>query len=213
MSSSPSSSASPHTILLWDVMSTLVYDPYMQELPAFFDTTWQDLLSRKHPTAWVDFELGKLTEQEFFDIFLPDLDTPIALDAFHAMLHDAYRFLPGIEELLEELCGLDGLAMHTLSNYPVWYRIIERKLALSRFMPWSFVSCHMGARKPDVSIYLQAARALEVPPSQCVFIDDRGSNCKAALAAGMRAIKYDGSAETLRAEILAMLHEPGRVAK
>lgn len=199
------SPGSPRVILLWDVMSTLVYDPYMQELPAFFNTTWQALLARKHPTAWIDFELGHITEQEFFSTFLPDLGAPIDPDAFHAMLHDAYHFLPGIEALLEELCAIDTIAMHTLSNYPVWYRIIEQKLGLSRFMSWTFVSCHTGSRKPDPSIYLHAAQALDVTPSRCVFIDDRGSNCKAAVNAGMRAIKYEGDVEALRAELHEMI--------
>lgn len=186
-------------------MSTLVYDPYMQELPDFFETTWQDLLSRKHPTAWIDFELGKITEQQFFEMFIPGLDPPIDMDAFHRMLHHAYRFLPGIEALLSELHAIDGVTMHTLSNYPVWYRIIEQKLSLSRFMPWSFVSCHMGSRKPDTSIYLHAARSLDVSPSRCIFIDDRGSNCKAAVEDGMRAVKYEGSVEALRTTLLGMI--------
>ncbi len=187
---------SPKTVILWDVMSTLVYDPYMNEFPAFFGVTWQDLLEVKHPTAWVDFELGHITEEQFFELFWPEFGQ-VDLDDFHAMLHDAYRFLPDIEAMLESLASRDDLEMHTLSNYPVWYRIIEQKLALSRYMRWSFVSCHMALRKPDVAIYESAARALGVPPSSCIFIDDRGSNCKGAVQAGMRAIKYDDTTQLL----------------
>lgn len=51
-----------------------------------------------------------------------------------------YRFLDGIEELLSDL-NQAGVEMHIMSNYPVWYKRIEAKLVLSRFMPWTFVSC------------------------------------------------------------------------
>ena len=33
---------------------------------------------------------------------------------------------------------------------------------------------------------------LGVPPERCVFIDDRASNCDAARASGIRAVKFDG---------------------
>lgn len=194
---------SSKTVILWDVMSTLVYDPYMNEFPDFFGVTWQDLLKVKHPTAWVDFELGTITEQTFFELFWPEFGS-VDLDAFHDMLHDAYRFLPGIEPLLATLAERDDLVMHTLSNYPVWYQIIERKLELSRFMSWSFVSCHMKLRKPDVGIYTSAASALAVDPSMCIFIDDRGVNCKGAVQAGMRALKFEDAAQ-LERELSSMI--------
>ena len=189
------------TVILWDVMSTLVYDPYLIELPAFFSKSWEELLQLKHPTAWVEFELGELSEARFFEIFCPELG-PIDADAFHQMLRRAYRFLPGIEALLLELKG-QGVAMYALSNYPVWYRLIERKLKLSRFLSWRFVSCHMGTRKPDEAVYLRAAEALGLPPQRCLFIDDRDVNCEAALSAGMKAIRYRGTGELRGALCLA----------
>ncbi len=189
-------------IILWDVMSTLVYDPYMTEFPAFFNTTWPELLKVKHPTAWVDFELGRITEQEFFAIFWPEFGD-VNLDDFHQMLFDAYRYLPGIQTLLEDL-STQNLQMHTLSNYPVWYTIIEQKLNLSRFMDWSFVSCHMQVRKPDPLIYQRAADALGVSPERCIFVDDRGSNCKAAKAVGMHTVKFS-DADQLRQDIFSLI--------
>ena len=59
---------------------------------------------------------------------------------FFAMQMTGYRFLDGIEELLQEL-KLAGVEMHIMSNYPVWYKRIEAKLVLTKFMPWTFVSC------------------------------------------------------------------------
>jgi hypothetical protein len=59
------------------------------------------------------------------------------------------------------------------------YMMIEEKLKLSQYLPWTFVSCNMGLRKPDKRVYLEATRQLKVDPSHCIFIDDRYVQLKA----------------------------------
>ena len=90
--------------------------------------------------------------------------------------------------------------MHALSNYPCWYRLIEERLQLSRYVAWSFVSCETGVRKPAPEAYLHASRTLNVAPERCLFVDDRERNCDAARAVGMDAIVFR-SAEQLRQEL------------
>ncbi|MDA1267103.1 MAG: hypothetical protein O2816_18645, partial [Planctomycetota bacterium] len=53
-------------ILLLDVMSTLVVDPFYQEIPAFFGLSLDELLAQKDPRAWVDFEQDAIDEATFF---------------------------------------------------------------------------------------------------------------------------------------------------
>ncbi|MBO3747343.1 HAD family phosphatase [Streptosporangiaceae bacterium NEAU-GS5] len=45
-------------------------------------------------------------------------------------------------------------------------------------------------RKPDPRIYLYASRALGVPPSRCLFVDDRAANVAGAIEAGMSALHF-----------------------
>jgi HAD superfamily hydrolase (TIGR01509 family) len=121
-----------------------------------------------------------------------------------AALRDAivsgYRWLPGMEALLAELCAA-GVELHALSNYPDWWRLIEERLRLSRYLRWSFVSCRTGVRKPDAECFLGAARALGVPPEQCLFIDDRPGNVAAAESVGMPALLFTDAA-SLRAALV-----------
>ena len=97
-----------------------------------------------------------------------------------------------MQELLLELQAA-GHSMHTLSNYPEWYAMIEQRLGVSRFVDWTFVSCQMELRKPDPGVYTHVLRELEVEPSRCVFVDDRESNCTAAREAGIHAIRFEGA--------------------
>jgi len=107
-----------------------------------------------------------------------------------------------MEQLLRVLRDTD-VRMHTLSNYPEWYLWIEEKLGLSRYVSWSFVSCRTALRKPDPAAYRHAAQTLVCEPSECIFIDDRMTNCDAARALGMLAIHFTGNVELLGRELEA----------
>ena len=185
--------------LLFDVMSTLVYDPIHEEIPTFFGLTLQELYDQKHPTAWQEFERGEISEQTFYTTYFPMRTEPVDATALRRVLADAYRWLPGVEELLQQLAE-QGRPLHAFSNYPVWYEIIDEQLGLSRYLDWTFVSCNTGIRKPDPRAYLNAADHLGVAPSRCLFIDDRQKNCDAAIAVGMDAIRFT-SAPQLRREL------------
>lgn len=186
-------------VILFDVMGTLVHDPFFEEIPGFFGMSLPELLTVKHPSAWVRFEHGELEEDELLASFFADRRA-FDGDAFVTMLRSAYRWLEGVEPLLGELRER-GVAMHALSNYPCWYRLIEERLSLSRYVAWSFVSCETGVRKPDREAYLYACRTLGVAAERCLFVDDRPVNCAAARAVGMDAIVFNDAA-TLRAQLL-----------
>ena len=51
---------------------TVVRDPFYDEVPKFFGMTLTELYSLKHPTAWVDFEKGHLTEDALVSSFFKD---------------------------------------------------------------------------------------------------------------------------------------------
>lgn len=173
-------------------MDTLVHEPFHLEMPAFFGLSLPELVEAKHPTAWVEFELGELSEEQFLARFFSD-GRGFDRAAFVDVVRAAYRWLPGMEALLGALSAR-GLAIHALSNYPCWYRMIEERLALSRYLAWSFVSCETGVRKPDPRAYLGAAAHLGVAPGECLLIDDREGNCAAARALGMEAVRFTSAA-------------------
>lgn len=54
------------------VQDTIVEDPFFHHMPRFFNITFHDLLAAKHPTAWVEFENGSITEDELLAKFFKD---------------------------------------------------------------------------------------------------------------------------------------------
>jgi putative hydrolase of the HAD superfamily len=71
------------------------------------------------------------------------------------------------------------------------------------------VSGEVGMRKPDERIYRHVARRLDVPPSECVFIDDVRGYVMAAVAVGMVGIVHR-SYEATTLELEAVLDQPLR---
>jgi putative hydrolase of the HAD superfamily len=71
-------------------------------------------------------------------------------------------------------------------------------------------SSKVGVRKPDPRIYAMMCAALAVSPSQCIYLDDLGINCKPAAAMGMAAIKVTSGAQALNdlGALLALTFTP-----
>jgi HAD superfamily hydrolase (TIGR01509 family) len=180
-------------ILLLDVMGTLVRDPFYDEMPRFFGMDMRTLLALKHPTAWLELERGEIDDAVLATRFFAD-GRPVDVDALKRAMHAAYAFNPGIEPLLDALRA-HGVEMHVMSNYPSWYRLVEDRLGLARWVPWTFVSCEIGARKPDEAAYRTVTRELGVAPAACTLVDDRPENCAAARRFGMDAHPYADAAD------------------
>lgn len=153
------------------------------------------LLDSKHPTAWVEFELGQITEAELFAKFFKD-GRPIDQKAFLDVVIDAYEYLDGMELLLKRLFEA-GHDVHSFSNYPSWHQYIENKLQLSRYLEWTFVSCTgpmKGLRKPSQECFDAVIAHIGRPAEDIIFVDDRLVNVEAARAAGLRAVHFQNAA-------------------
>ena len=188
-------------VLLLDVMDTLVHDPFYVEVLDFFGMPLEQLFANKSKTAWSEFERGHISEAQLEARYFDD-ERPLDLYGLRDCMRDNYRLLPGVEALLDELVA-NGYALHALSNYPMWYELVEAATGLSRWLQWSFVSCKTQVRKPKPEAYLGAARTLGVSASECIFVDDREKNCAAARDVGMPSIRFTDVPQ-LRRELLAL---------
>jgi FMN phosphatase YigB (HAD superfamily) len=181
-------------------MDTLVRDPFFTHMAGFFGLTFEELLRAKHPTAWRDFELGRIDEQALYRSFFSD-GRAIDGDGLKRCMAGAYAWIDGMQPLVSELHAR-SVEMHLLSNYPPWYRLCVERLGIDVTVQATFVSCHTGVRKPDAQAYLGACRAIARAPGECLFIDDRAQNCDAARALGLDVVHFQGVVATLRAELV-----------
>ena len=114
-------------------------------------------------------------------------------DEIHARLRptgdkEHLPLLPGVRELLDDAKGRGiPLAIATGNSYAAVERRLGVQGVFDRFD--AVVTRRDVARgKPAPDIFLEAARRLEVAPSDCVVFEDSVPGCEGALAAGMRVI-------------------------
>eukprot|EP00210_Caulerpa_lentillifera_P002648 g2530.t1 len=182
-------------ILLFDIMDTVVYDPFYKQVPQFFDLSLQELFEVKHPDMWILFEKGEIEEKSLLDNFFLDRRS-FDHNAFVNMMCENYTYLEGMRDLLKTLKSL-GAEMHAFSNYPIWFKKIEDKLQISDYLDWTFVSCFgpmRGVRKPDQRAYEVTLETLNCKAADILLIDDRERNITAAKDAGMDTVVFKSCA-------------------
>lgn len=103
------------------------------------------------------------------------------------ILHRA-ALLPGALDLLHALkkAGIK-IALASSSNDRLLQAILP-KVGLSGMFDAVVGGDHVPHGKPNPDIFLKAAEALGVPPSNCVVIEDANAGVQAARAAGMKVL-------------------------
>ncbi|HEY9474955.1 MAG TPA: HAD family phosphatase [Mycobacteriales bacterium] len=95
----------------------------------------------------------------------------------------------------------DGRRLGLLSNVPeVLAADYERRHRWLDVFAVRGFSCRIGYAKPEADAYTWCCRALDAPPAEVLFIDDRRENVEAAVAAGLRGHLFT-SLHTLRSAL------------
>jgi putative hydrolase of the HAD superfamily len=79
----------------------------------------------------------------------------------------------------------------------------DREL-LTRLFDGVVISGEVGVRKPSRRIYELGAQAVDLSPSECIFVDDLAFNLKPAAELGMATVRHVESADTI-AELQRLL--------
>jgi putative hydrolase of the HAD superfamily len=161
--------------------------------------------------AWSRLERGEVGMAEFAPAFereCSDAGHAISAAEMMARIAAASGPRPAMVRAIRALRA-KGLAVAALTNN--WANPREEERALTADLRREFdafvESSVVGMRKPDPRIYLHVCAALRVDPKEAIFLDDIGSNLKAARALGMTTIKVEEPGAAL-AELTARLAWP-----
>lgn len=190
-------------IVAFDVMDTLVVDPFREALEAATGRPLAELFARRDAAAYPAFERGELDEPGYWAAFTRagiDVDPEV----FHRVRRAGIALLPGMGALLDDLAGV--VVRATASNYPVWIGELARDHLEGR-IDRLLASCHLGVRKPEPGFYTALLAALEADAHEVCFVDDRADNVEVARELGLRAHRFVDAVTTrtwLRSEGLAV---------
>ena len=197
--------STPRRIILFDVMDTLVIDPFFTGVHTVLGCeSMQELFKAKRPETYESFEKGLITEDELWSKYFAD-DRDVDAAAVRKHFVDGYDYIKGMRSLLGEIKRIGGVEVYAFSNYGSLYKEIETKLELSKFLDWRFVSCNIGLRKPDPEAFDYVVKDLNVDLQRDVvcFVDDSKTNVAAGNDAGMRSILFEGDSAECRTALIA----------
>lgn len=173
-------------------------------LNAFFETKEDKNLIEQElfqGPEWEQGDLGQIKNEERFDGVSKRV--PVRLhNALWRCIHGWGRYmlpLPGAKEF----CGYikqKGYGIYILSNAcNEFYYYFPRHYDLD-FFDGVVVSSDVHIIKPDPRIYKHLLTAYDRKPEECLFIDDREDNVRAAADIGMRARIFRNDFDIIREE-------------
>ena len=141
-----------------------------------------------------DLEMGKLTNQAFWQGVVVELGINIDADSTAHLWSDNYTQIPIDVAMLELVKTLKqaGYKLGMLSNIDPEHGELNRQRGLFKDFDVALFSDRLGYRKPDPMAYLALCDGLEVAPMELIFIDDLAINIDGAEAAGIKGIHFEG---------------------
>jgi epoxide hydrolase-like predicted phosphatase len=147
---------------------------------------------------WWDLSTGKTSADEYWQHVAHALGgkIPGVLEPFN---HNPFAY----EALNERMVGL-GRQLHKhfctalLSNATIYLDTLLAEHNLISLFDIVVNSARVGLRKPDPAIFELTLDSMSLAPAQCLFIDDKERNTKAADALGLQTIVFRSAAQLKR---------------
>jgi putative hydrolase of the HAD superfamily len=152
--------------------------------------------------AMVEFNTGRMGAEEFHRRMCDTYKIEPDFEIFKKQWCEIFTTMDGMQNLIKHISK--DVTMGLLSDTdPIHWNHIKKT------WPWigeirnPTLSYEIGVMKPNAEIYLTAARNVNTPPEQCLFIDDLQANIEGAQDVGMQGIRFE-TVEALARELQKM---------
>lgn len=142
--------------------------------------------------AWkvpiIDYEKGKISEDEFWTIFLKVLNINHDKKILHKIVIDHFKPITGSLQILSKL--QNKIIIGLISNQTSWIEDLDRKYKFKKSFDILVVSKDVSLRKPDKKIFQLFIKKAKVKPNEIVFIDDSIGYKESAESVGINFIQF-----------------------
>lgn len=158
-------------------------------------------IEKRHNSLFESFERGETSLNDYLAEVIFYENRPFSRAEFIQFMEGESKPHETTFKILKQLKRKNGCLLAALNNESLElnrYRI--EKFGLRDYFTFFFSSCFLGVRKPEVKIFEMALQVTQRNPGECLFIDDREENIRAAKAFGFNAIHLK-KVERLAAEL------------
>jgi HAD superfamily hydrolase (TIGR01509 family) len=203
----PSTSSTTIRTLFWDIGGVLLTNGWDSgQRTRVLSRVGVDLdkYESLHSEANYTWERGLTTAKTFFNttVFEQNPELELSFDVLWPQVCAESKVLnPECLDMLSELQQAGRLSIATLNNES--RELNDYRLDAFHLRPlfdYFICSGYVGEMKPLPGIYNSAIEISGYPAETSLFIDDKQENCDAAIALGMKAIRFTSPAQ-LRVEL------------
>lgn len=142
---------------------------------------------------WPEMDRGAIPEEEILGHIYDEAgemraDAEYTMEHFGECIGKQEYAIPWIQELKAK-----GYKVFFLSNYSDFLiRSNPESLMFREYMDGGVFSCEEHLIKPEAAIYKRLCEKYSLIPEETLFIDDIQANIDAAMALGIKGIRFDG---------------------
>jgi putative hydrolase of the HAD superfamily len=192
------------SLLLWDVGGVLLsngWDAASRAAAAtHFDLDAAEF-ERRHARVDAAFETGRIDGDGYLDETVFYAPRSFSREEFREFMRAQSTSYPAALATARALRDDGRFVMAVLNNESRElneYRI--RKFGLREIFHDFFTSCYTGRLKPDPAAYRFPLEITQHAPEECLFLDDRPENLRAAEGLGLQTLRVEDP-ERLREEL------------
>lgn len=215
----PAASAPIHAVIL-DYGEVLCRRPaphYIESMSAMFSLTAQDFRAI-YDRHRLPYDRGDYSPRFYWSKFEEETNRKLTAAELHQLREWDVAMWSDVDSAM--LSWVDTLRAHKLklallSNmHADMARGFRERFAWVSKFDAAILSAEIKAVKPDAAIYLQTLASLGVSPDEALFIDDRERNIRGAQEVGIKAIRFESTAQLARdLENLGLTDIPSPVAE
>jgi len=139
---------------------------------------------------------GKISNEKFWQMMLKDLVIDDDAKKYENVLYEAYAEITKIRPEMMDLVELlknNGYVTALLSDTDENVARYNKEHKRYDYFSPVILSSEVGIAKPDRRMYELMLRELSIPPTECVYTDDRERNLIPAKELGMKTILFESS--------------------
>ncbi len=153
---------------------------------------------RKFDDLIVEFDFGEMKPQDFVDRVNKAFGTTLSLAEMKEIVRQARNLNPKVIELVKQ-AGKKYRVLMLSDNDPINVEILKaEKQDLMQLFEKTYFSCDLKMRKPDKRIFEYLLKDSGLKAEECIFIDDKEKNTRAAEELGMKSILFKDAESTAK---------------
>lgn len=149
----------------------------------------KDIYPKLHTGDLTSLFHGEITEKEYLKKAINENNWKIGLNQFKKLIRNNFYEIEGVRDIIKELKPNYKLGIISV-HVKEWIEHCNKKFQIHKLFHSTLYSFEVGMQKPDIRMYKLMLKRLNVPPEECLFIDDREKNLIPARKLGIITILF-----------------------